>query len=208
MSAGATAMELRSSPHLQERQGVETIMFNVVLALLPISAFAVFAFGLSALAVLLTTTATCVLTEYVVCRISGKDSTLSDYSVVITGILLGLTLPPGFPLWMAAVGSVVAVIIGKALFGGLGYNVFNPALVGRAFLQAAFPIAITTWTPPFVSGRFTSFVPSTLTFPSHTPSRWTAGSRPPPLTGSVAPRPFPCKNSTTSRREQARLSWG
>lgn len=165
MSTGTAAMELRTSPHLQQGQGVETIMLNVVLALLPISGFAVFAFGLSALAVLLTTTAACVLTEYVVCRVSGKESTLSDYSVVITGILLGLTLPPGFPLWMAAVGAVVSVAVGKAVFGGLGYNVFNPALVGRAFLQAAFPIAITTWTPPFVADRFTSFVPSTLTFP-------------------------------------------
>ena len=67
--------------------------------------------------------------------------------MAITGLLYGLTLPPGLPLWMVAVGGVVAVALGKSLFGGLGFNVFNPALVGRAFLQAAFPVAMTTWSP-------------------------------------------------------------
>ena len=165
MSANAQTLELRTSPHLHHSQGVETIMLNVVLALLPIAAFAVFAFGVSAIALVATTTASCMIAERIVCKLSKKESTLNDYSVVITGMLLALTLPPGLPLWMAAVGGVVAVVIGKALFGGLGYNVFNPALVGRAFLQAAFPTAITTWSPPLATGRFTSFIPSTLTFP-------------------------------------------
>lgn len=165
MSANAQKLELRTSPHVQSRQGVETIMFNVVLALLPVAAFAVFVFGVSALALILTTTAACVITEHAICRLARKETSVGDYSVVITGILLALTLPPGLPLWMAALGGVVAVVIGKAVFGGIGYNVFNPALVGRAFLQAAFPTAITTWSPPFVPGRFASFVPSTLTFP-------------------------------------------
>ncbi|NUM54555.1 MAG: RnfABCDGE type electron transport complex subunit D [Candidatus Hydrogenedentes bacterium] len=165
MSAKAHMLELRTSPHMQRAEGVETIMLNVVIALLPIVAFAVFLFGVSALALVIATTAACVVTEYIVCRLASKEPTVNDYSVVITGILLALTLPPGLPLWMAAVGGVVSVVVGKAVFGGLGYNVFNPALVGRAFLQAAFPTAITTWSPPLAPGRFTSFIPSTLTAP-------------------------------------------
>lgn len=169
MSTQAKLLELRTSPHIRRTQGVDTIMFNVMAALLPIVGFACFAFGVSALSLVAATTVSCVVTEYAVCRLSKRESTLGDYSVVITGMLLALTLPPGMPLWMAVVGGVVAVVVGKALFGGLGYNVFNPALVGRAFLQAAFPTAITTWSPPFTAGRFTSFIPSTLTIPFTTP---------------------------------------
>jgi electron transport complex protein RnfD len=129
-------------------------MRNVVYALAPIVAASVYVFGLSALLLVLTTTLSAVLTEFVVGRVSGKGGTLGDYSAVITGMLLGLTLPPGFPLWMAAVGGIISIALGKALFGGLGFNVFNPALVGRAFLQAAFPVAITTWSEPFTANRF------------------------------------------------------
>jgi electron transport complex protein RnfD len=140
-------------------------MLNVVYALLPVTAFAVYVFGLSVLALVLATTTTCVLTEHLVCRVSGKPTTVGDYSAVITGILLALTLPPCFPLWMAVLGGIVSILLGKALFGGLGCNTFNPALVGRAFLQAAFPVAITTWTPGLVADRFTHFIPSSLALP-------------------------------------------
>ncbi len=158
-------IELRTSPHLKQAVTTAQIMRNVVYALLPVCGFAVFAFGLSALALLAVSTLACVLTEMLFCRLSGRPSTINDWSVVITGLLLGLTLPPGFPLWMAAVAGVVGVGLGKALFGGLGQNVMNPALVGRAFVQAAFPVAITSWTPAFVDGRFGAFIPSTLTAP-------------------------------------------
>jgi electron transport complex protein RnfD len=140
-------------------------MFNVVLALLPTVAFAIYAFGLAALLTLTVALASCVLTEHLICRAGGKSSTIADWSVVITGLLYGLTLPPGLPLWMTAVGGIIAVAVGKALFGGLGYNPFNPALVGRAVLQAAFPVSLTTWIPGFASGRFTSLPSSTLTLP-------------------------------------------
>lgn len=158
-------IEIRTSPHLKRAQSVDQIMRDVVLALLPICAFAVFQFGLSALLLLLTTTGVALVTEWSFSRLSGQGNTLGDWSVVITGILLGLTLPPGFPLWMAAVAAFAGVGLGKALFGGLGFNVMNPALVGRAFVQAAFPVAITTWTPAFAPGRFTELIPSTLTLP-------------------------------------------
>lgn len=169
MSANGHTLELRTSPHAVLAQGVDTIMFHVLAALAPIVLFAVYVFGLSALLLVFTTTAVCMVTERAVCALTKSESTLPDYSVAITGLLLGLTLPPGFPLWMAAVGSAIAVLLGKAVFGGLGHNAFNPALVGRAFLQAAFPTAITTWTPAFAPGRFTSLIPSTLTFPFSTP---------------------------------------
>ncbi len=161
----SSPIELRAAPHQHSGRDVPTIMRNVVYSLLPICAFSVWQYGLSALALLLSVTATCLLTERLLNRASSQPSTLNDWSATITGILLGLTLPPSFPLWMAVVAGFVAMAIGKALFGGLGYNVFNPALVGRAFVQAAFPVAITTWIPAFATHRFTEFIPSTLTAP-------------------------------------------
>jgi electron transport complex protein RnfD len=109
------------------------------------------------------------VTERLVCRWSGKSSTLGDWSITITGLLYGLTLPPGLPLWMVAVGGFIGVLLGKALFGGLGQNPFNPALLGRAFLQAAFPVAMTSWIPGMSAGRFSSIPSSTLTIPFSEP---------------------------------------
>ena len=167
--AGKT-LEIRTSPHILSGYSVDSIMFNVVLALLPATAFAIFAFGLTGFLTLSMALASCVLTEHVICRASGKPTTVGDWSVTITGLLYGLTLPPGLPLWMVAVGGVICVAMGKALFGGLGFNTFNPALVGRAFLQAAFPVAMTTWIPGFTAGRFTSLPSSTLTWPFTEPT--------------------------------------
>lgn len=169
-------IELRTSPHLKQPITVEQIMRNVVYALLPVCAWSVYAFGLSALLLILTTTLAAMLTEHMFCRLAGRESSLGDFSVVITGMLLALTLPPGFPLWMAAVAAFVGVGLGKSLFGGLGFNIMNPALVGRAFVQAAFPVAITTWTPAFAPGRFTELIPSTLTLPFMQPPETAAWS--------------------------------
>lgn len=174
----AKSIEISSSPHLRRTLTVEQIMRNVVFALLPICAFAVYQFGLSVLLLLVTTTAAAMGTELLFARLAGRGNTLGDWSVVITGILLALTLPPGFPLWMAALAAFVGVGLGKALFGGLGFNVMNPALVGRAFVQAAFPVAITTWTPAFAPGRFGELIPSTLTPPLMQPvpvTDWISG---------------------------------
>jgi electron transport complex protein RnfD len=169
MADAGKTLEIRTSPHILSGHSVEAIMFNVVLALLPVTAFAVYAFGLTSLLVLGVAVASCLLTEWGICRVGNRASTLGDWSVAITGLLYGLTLPPGLPLWMVAVGGVVAVALGKALFGGLGFNVFNPALVGRAFLQAAFPVAMTTWSPAFAVGRFSGLGSSTLTLPFSRP---------------------------------------
>ncbi|MGM0580522.1 MAG: RnfABCDGE type electron transport complex subunit D [Bacteroidota bacterium] len=158
-------LHISTSPHLTKGLSVEVIMRNVVLALLPTALFSIYAFGWNAALVLITAVGSCVLTEYVFCRLTNKKSTLSDWSAVITGLLLGLTLPPIFPLWMTFIGGVVAIGMGKFLFGGLGYNVFNPALVGRAVLQAAFPVAITTWYAGFSDDRFSALHSSILALP-------------------------------------------
>lgn len=165
MSTHAHLLELQASPHLHKPLSVDRIMYQVLYAIAPVCAFSVWQFGISALALIATCTAVCLLSERLFCHLSGKASTLSDGSSAITGLLLALTLPPGFPLWMGALGAFISVALGKAMFGGIGFNVFNPALVGRAFLQASFPVAITTWSPSFAAGRFTEFVPSSLALP-------------------------------------------
>lgn len=160
-----TPVELRTTPHLHTPQDVVDIMRNVVFAILPIVGWSVWQFGLSALLLTITVTASCLLTERLFNYSAKQANTLGDWSAVITGLLLALTLPPAFPLWMGVVAGFVAMALGKVMFGGLGMNIFNPALVGRAFVQAAFPVAITTWTPALFEGRFTQLSPSTLTTP-------------------------------------------
>ncbi|MBI4539942.1 MAG: RnfABCDGE type electron transport complex subunit D [Gemmatimonadetes bacterium] len=133
-----------ASPHLHSPHTTPNIMWTVVASLVPIIAAATYFFGPSALLVVAASTLGALATE----RLLGRQGSLLDGSAAITGILLGLTLPPGFPLWMAFLGGLFGIAFGKLIFGGLGQNVFNPALVGRAFLQAAFPTAITTWSAP------------------------------------------------------------
>ncbi len=165
MSKNVHLLELQTSPHLHKTSSVEHLMRQVIYALMPVCLFSVWQFGLSALALLLTCTIVCMATEHFFCYMAKKPSTLPDGSAIITGLLLALTLPPGFPLWIAALGAFIAIALGKALFGGIGFNVFNPALVGRAFLQASFTGSITTWTPAFSPNRFAEFVPSSLALP-------------------------------------------
>ena len=165
MSRLKKLLEIGSSPHISSGASVDNIMFNVVLALLPVTVFAVYAFGIGAALVLATAVISCVLTEHLLCKWTGQASTVSDWSVVITGLLFGLTLPPDLPLWMVVVGSVFGTGVGKFLFGGLGMNAFNVALVGRAFLQAAFPQAMTHWQTPFTDDRFTHIPSSVLSIP-------------------------------------------
>lgn len=158
-------LNISTSPHITKGTSTDQIMLNVIYALLPVVLFAIYSFGLGALLVIVTSTVATVLTEHFLCKRSGQLSTISDWSAVLTGMLLGLTLPPSFPLWMAFVGGVISIALGKFIFGGLGYNVFNPALVGRAVLQAAFPVAITTWYPSFLPDRFSNIPNATLALP-------------------------------------------
>lgn len=162
-------LHISTSPHIRKGLSTDTIMQNVVWAMMPVVIFAVFSFGINAFLVIATAVISSVLTEHALCKWSNKESTISDWSAVITGIILGLTLPPIFPLWMTFLGGVFSVAVGKFVFGGLGYNLFNPALVGRAFLQAAFPVAITTWQSAFLDGRFFNISSSVLAFPFAAP---------------------------------------
>jgi len=163
-------LEIGSSPHISSGDSVEVIMRNVVIALLPVCVFAVYTFGAAVALVLATATSSCIATEHILCKVTGRRSTIGDWSVAITGLLYGLTLPPDLPLWMVAVGGIFAVAVGKFLFGGLGSNAFNPALVGRAFLQAAFPQAMTHWAEPLGDSRFVDLPGSTLALPFAQPA--------------------------------------
>lgn len=169
MSGLKRTLRISTSPHVKSGNSVDTIMRNVVYALMPVSLYSIYVFGLPALFCLLTATLSCVVTEYWFSRHQRDGSTVSDWSAVITGLLLGLTLPPSLPLWMVATGGIVAIGLGKTLFGGLGFNAFNPALVGRAFLQAAFPVAMTSWVPALSSSRFSELYGSQLAWPFTAP---------------------------------------
>ena len=136
---------LSPGPHLSSDESVEKIMWRVVVALLPALGWGIWSFGLAALYVTAACVVSCVVIEAVVQKLLGKGVTVSDGSAVVTGILLAFNLSPGVPLWMTAVGSFVAIAIAKHAFGGLGYNIFNPALIGRAFLMASYPVRMTSW---------------------------------------------------------------
>ncbi len=139
---------LSSSPHLGTADSVTRIMWTVVVALVPAAVMAVYYFGWPAITMMATCIAAALATEAVMNYLKGEALTIKDGSAAITGLLLALTLPPSFNLTSGALGSIFAIAVGKHIFGGLGYNIFNPALLGRAFLQASFPVAITTWTNP------------------------------------------------------------
>jgi Na+-translocating ferredoxin:NAD+ oxidoreductase subunit D len=133
-----------ASPHLKGPASTPVIMWSVVGSLVPVVLASTYVFGISAILVVGAATLGAVLTE----ALFGSRSTLPDGSAAITGVLLGLTLPASLPLWMAFLGGAVGIGFGKLIFGGLGCNIFNPALLGRAFLQAAFPEPLTTWPAP------------------------------------------------------------
>lgn len=137
-----------ASPHLRRRLDTTTTMQLVCVSLLPTVVAAVYLFGLRALGVIVASVASCVFGEWIFNRLARRENTLGDFSAVVTGILLAFTLPPTLPLWMTAIGGLVAIMIVKQLFGGLGYNIFNPALAARAFLLACWPVAMTTWIKP------------------------------------------------------------
>jgi H+/Na+-translocating ferredoxin:NAD+ oxidoreductase subunit D len=145
-------LSVSTAPFLKDKETTPKIMMMVVYTLIPIVGVSIYYFGLGALLVTITSVFSCMFTEWLFNKSEDRFKSLKDGSGLITGMLLALTLPPGFPLWMAFIGGMVAIGMGKAMWGGLGQNVFNPALLGRAFLQAAFPTAITTWSPP--DGRY------------------------------------------------------
>jgi len=143
---------ISSSPHAHSGVTTPRIMWTVVGALLPAAAFSVYLFGLAALTVLAATVVFCVVAEGLAGLAFGKPLTLKDGSAVLTGLILAMTLPPGLPLWICAVGAFAAIVVAKSVFGGLGQNPFNPAMTGRVFLLIAFPGPMTRWPVPSGTG--------------------------------------------------------
>ena len=137
-----------SSPHIHSGYTISSAMRDVLLSLVPAAVAAFYFFGINALLVMAASVIAAVMAEYICQKIMQRDITVGDGSAALTGLLLAMCLPPALPLWMAALGSVFAIVIGKQVFGGLGCNVFNPAHIGRAMLLASFPAQMTTWSVP------------------------------------------------------------
>ncbi|MCJ8173655.1 RnfABCDGE type electron transport complex subunit D [Clostridium botulinum] len=137
---------LSSSPHIRSKDSVQSIMRDVVIALLPATAAGIYFFKLKALLVILTAVISCIAAEYIWEKATGRDISIGDLSAVVTGMLLAFNVPPTLPLWMVVIGSFFSIIVVKQFFGGIGQNIVNPALAGRAFLLASWPVAMTTWT--------------------------------------------------------------
>lgn len=137
------------SPHIKSRESVEKIMWSVVACLVPPLILSVFVFGLQTLIITLISVASCVAAEAVSQKLLKRPVTIRDGSAVITGLLMAYVIPPGVPYWIPILGAVMAIYVAKHLLGGIGFNIFNPALIGRAFLMATFPVAMTSaWLPP------------------------------------------------------------
>lgn len=143
-------LETETWPHIKDTVSVEKIMYSVIIALLPASAVGVYIFGYYVLAIIAASISSAVVTEYIALRLMGKEFKM-DGSAIITGLLLALIIPPGVPLWIPIIGSAVGIAVGKCAFGGLGHNVFNPAIVGRLFLVGSWPNIMTTWETPFTA---------------------------------------------------------
>ena len=135
-----------SSPHVRTNKDTSYIMKQVVIALLPATLAALFFFRLSALNVIFFCVTGSVGAEFLCQKISKQESTIGDFSAVVTGLLLAFNVPASFPWWMCLLGAAFAIIVVKMVFGGIGNNFVNPALAARAFLLASFPVAMTLWT--------------------------------------------------------------
>ena len=137
------------SPHLLSKNSTSNIMFDVIVALFPALLVGIYVFGPRALIVTCVCVATCILSEFVIRKLMKRSNTVSDFSAIVTGVLLAFNLPPQIPLWVAALGSAFAIIVVKQLFGGIGQNFANPAIAARIFLVVSFGTYMTTWTAPF-----------------------------------------------------------
>jgi electron transport complex protein RnfD len=143
---------ISSSPHIASPVDAGALMARVLIALAPVTVFGIVLYGLPALLTILVSLAAAELAEALFRLATRQDLRNRDLSAAVTGLLLALILPPATPLWITALGAVFAIVVVKEFFGGLGANVFNPALIGRAFLLRSFPAAITTWTQPSLAG--------------------------------------------------------
>ncbi len=139
---------LSASPHIQCPDTVPGIMRAVLICLIPPAAASICFFGFNAVRILLLTTLFCMAFEWICCKLAGKTSTLGDYSAALTGVLLAMNLPPGVPWWICLIGAFIAIVVAKAIYGGLGQNPFNPAAVARVALLVGFAGPMTAWVTP------------------------------------------------------------
>ena len=137
---------ISSSPHIHSGDTISKNMYGVLIALIPAFFFSLYCFGLGALVVTSVSVASCVMFEYLIQKfLLRREPTIHDGSAILTGVLLAFNLPSNMPVWIIIIGALVAIGAGKMSFGGLGNNIFNPALVGRVFLLISFPVQMTTW---------------------------------------------------------------
>lgn len=165
-------MILSSSPHISSGRKTQALMFTVMASLIPECVYGVVIFGIPALITILASVASAVLFEFLFNLLAKKKQTVSDGSAIITGILLALVLPPTIPVWQTVLGAAFGIIVAKSLFGGLGSNVWNPALTGRAFLFVSFPVAMgSAWITPLPDAVSTATILPAIKSGAFTPSR-------------------------------------
>jgi len=148
------------APHISQRLSTRKVMIDVIIGLTPAIAAAGYYFRIYALILIPTCVISSVATEWLCNLIRKKPNSLGDFSAIVTGVILALSLPPSLPIWAAVIGSCFAIGVGKMVFGGLGANIFNPAMIGRAFLTASFGMLMTTWTvPATIDGKMPKISP-------------------------------------------------
>lgn len=145
VKANDNLLRVSSSPHIRSEENTSKIMWTVNLALLPAAVFSVYHFGLNAFITILAAVLTAVASEYIAEKFMKRPITITDGSAVITGLLLAMCLPPDIPVYMTVVGAFISIAIAKHSMGGLGFNIFNPAHIGRAALMVSWPVAMTKW---------------------------------------------------------------
>ena len=155
----ANKLSVSDMPHLRAKPGISSVMRDVVIALLPAVVFAAINFGAAGITIMAVSVASCVGFEWMAQSLMKKKPTISDFSAVITGILLAFSLPATMPIWMVIAGAFFAIVVVKQLFGGLGQNFLNPALAARAFLLAAYPDAMTDFTFGLAPDTITAATP-------------------------------------------------
>lgn len=141
-------LTVSSSPHIRHEDSSKGIMFDVIISLLPLTVAACVTYGWYALLLTVVTVVAAVVSEYVCCKVMKRKNSIYDLSAVVTGLILALNLPPHLPIWMAVIGSVIAIVVVKMMFGGIGHNFANPAMTARIALLVSFPSAMTAWVVP------------------------------------------------------------
>ena len=142
-------LKVSNAPFVRSKDSIESVMYNVALALAPATVMSVYLFGMKALVLTVVSIFSCMAFEWLMDKARKKPNSCFDGSALVTGLLLALNVPSNLPLWMVVTGAFIAIVASKHAFGGLGYNVFNPALVARVFLLISFPAAMTSWPVPF-----------------------------------------------------------